>query len=73
MGSPGTEGGGDAKSAKGTLQCLTLRSPREARVHDEFESESDGLMKPENGYYHVTTRGSIIAPNDWASPVWRDE
>ncbi len=71
MGSPGTEGGGDAKSAKGTLQCLTLRSPREARFHDELES--DGFMKREDGYYHVTTRGSIIAPNDWAGPVWRDE
>ena len=38
---------------------------REARVRGELEMEGYGLRRREDGFYHVTVHGSVIAPNDW--------
>jgi hypothetical protein len=38
---------------------------REARVREALEIEGYGLLRRDDGFYHVTVHGSVIAPNDW--------
>jgi len=38
---------------------------REARVREALETEGFRLLKREDGFYHVTDHGMVIAPNDW--------
>ena len=38
---------------------------REDRICAELEAEGFGLLRREDGFYHVTEHGAIIAPNDW--------
>jgi hypothetical protein len=39
--------------------------PHEAWVRHELGTEGYGLLRREDGFYHVTERGKVIAPNEW--------
>lgn len=39
--------------------------PHEAWVRHELETAGYGLLRREDGFYHVTVHGEIIAPFDW--------
>ena len=38
---------------------------REVRVRTELQTEGYGLLRREDGFYHVTSYGLIIAPFEW--------
>jgi hypothetical protein len=38
---------------------------REARVRGDLQVGGLGLLRRDDGFYHVTDHGMVIAPNDW--------
>ena len=38
---------------------------REVLVREQLGAEGYGLLRREDGFYHVTVHGAIIAPFDW--------
>jgi hypothetical protein len=38
---------------------------RETRIRKELANEGYGLLRREDGFYHVTVHGSMIVPFDW--------
>jgi hypothetical protein len=42
-----------------------IDNDREARIRQQLQSAGLGLLKRQDGYFHITQNGEIRAPNGW--------